>query len=169
MIYPCPYLNPPAFHYVFVSSVQLRRGVIEWLWWAPGIQPGSTHHRYTICLLGMIWSVFSSVLLAKTDCVGFRLYSVSQLNPVNHSLFQTISASLSGTCFSSCLSSSFCFEVPVACCLLILFTKHFCCFLWDQEKFKTKKFQIFILTVSGMQFYSQSLSNRAKDKGNDLI
>ncbi|GAB0183513.1 AN1-type zinc finger protein 5-like [Grus japonensis] len=25
---------------------QLRRGVIERLWWAPGLQPGSTHHSH---------------------------------------------------------------------------------------------------------------------------
>jgi len=28
----------------FHSPVQLRRGVIERLWWALVIQPGSTHH-----------------------------------------------------------------------------------------------------------------------------
>lgn len=27
----------------FLSHVQLRKGVIERLWWAPGIQSGSTH------------------------------------------------------------------------------------------------------------------------------
>ena len=30
----------------FLSPVQLRRGVTERLWWAPGLQPGSTHHRH---------------------------------------------------------------------------------------------------------------------------
>ncbi|KAK4829027.1 hypothetical protein QYF61_001802 [Mycteria americana] len=28
---------------------QLRRGVIEQLWWAPGIQPRSTHHKIAMC------------------------------------------------------------------------------------------------------------------------
>ena len=31
--------------FYFLSPVQLRRGGIERLWWAPGIQPGSTHHK----------------------------------------------------------------------------------------------------------------------------
>lgn len=35
--------------------------------------------------LGMIQSLFSSVLCAKTEYIGFRLYSASPLNPLNHS------------------------------------------------------------------------------------
>lgn len=31
--------------FIFLSSVQLRRGVIQRLWWAPGIHPGSKHHE----------------------------------------------------------------------------------------------------------------------------
>ena len=31
---------------MFSPPVQLRRGVIERLWWAPGIPPGSTHYNY---------------------------------------------------------------------------------------------------------------------------
>ena len=32
----------------FLSPVQLSRGAAlsEQLWWAPGVQPGSTHHNY---------------------------------------------------------------------------------------------------------------------------
>jgi len=44
---PCCYLDPLAFRSVFLSSARLRRGVIEWLWWAPGIQPGSIHHNFS--------------------------------------------------------------------------------------------------------------------------
>ena len=36
---------PTSLLFYFLSSVQLRRGVTEWLWWASGVQPGSTHHR----------------------------------------------------------------------------------------------------------------------------
>lgn len=30
----------------FFSPVQLRKGVIEWLWWALGIHPRSNHHTW---------------------------------------------------------------------------------------------------------------------------
>ena len=41
---PCPYLDPRAFRFIFSPLSSWGGGVIEWLWWAPGIQPGSTHH-----------------------------------------------------------------------------------------------------------------------------
>ena len=47
----------------FLSPVQLRRGVIEQrLWWAPAVQPGSTHHS---CLLWMFVPWTSPVLLLR--------------------------------------------------------------------------------------------------------
>ena len=36
--------RPASLSLYFLSPVQLRRGVTERLWWAPGVQPGSTHH-----------------------------------------------------------------------------------------------------------------------------
>lgn len=52
-------------------------------------------------------------------------------------------------------------------CLLILL-KYSCYVFWVQEIFKNKKkVEIFIVTVSGMQFYSKSLSyHRVETKGN---
>ena len=38
--------QPTSLSLYFLSPVQLRRGVTEWLWCTPGIQPGSTHHSH---------------------------------------------------------------------------------------------------------------------------
>jgi len=44
----------------FISPVQLRRGVMEWLWWAPGVQPGSTppqlHNAYSYRKCGSVYA-----------------------------------------------------------------------------------------------------------------
>lgn len=44
VIPPCPYLDPQVFIFIyFFSPVHLRRGVINQLYWATGVQPDSTH------------------------------------------------------------------------------------------------------------------------------
>ena len=45
---PCPYLNPPAFHYVFSLLSWWGGGVIEWLG-GQSIQARSTHHNTQKC------------------------------------------------------------------------------------------------------------------------
>lgn len=35
-----------AFPFIFSVSVQLRRGVTQWLWWVPAFLPGPTHHTH---------------------------------------------------------------------------------------------------------------------------
>ena len=42
VISPCPYLDPRAFHYTSSLPSSWGRGVVEQLWWAPGIYPGQT-------------------------------------------------------------------------------------------------------------------------------
>ena len=50
---PCPYLDPDynAFRYISSPLSSWGGGVIEWLWWAPGVQPGSTHRNMDLIRL----------------------------------------------------------------------------------------------------------------------
>jgi len=38
--------QPTSLSLHFLSPVLLRRGKIEWLLWAPGVQPGSIHYNH---------------------------------------------------------------------------------------------------------------------------
>lgn len=42
--FTCPYLISWASSHIFSPLPIWRGGVIEWLWWAPSVQSGSTHH-----------------------------------------------------------------------------------------------------------------------------
>lgn len=41
---PVPTRTQKPFLVFFFSPVQLRRGMMEWLWWEPGVQLSSAHH-----------------------------------------------------------------------------------------------------------------------------
>lgn len=41
-----PRLDPQAFHYIFIPLSSWGGGVMDLLWWAHGVQPGSTHCRF---------------------------------------------------------------------------------------------------------------------------
>lgn len=76
----CPYLDTWTCHYIFSAPYSWGGGIIKHLWWAPGVQLGSTHHspllpqlHFTQLLLFRHFSTkrdLSSSLQSWWSCTG---------------------------------------------------------------------------------------------------
>ena len=135
--------QPVSLSLYILSPVQLRRGVIEQLWWVPGIQPGSTHHSnelITCCgdakLLAMDRKACSIEQRFLSSCrkkTPFLITSESPLICVHHEVKQQKHWTEGDLQYLTCSFRKYVSLSPLS--LATVFSCHFakCLFLSSQE------------------------------------